>query len=104
MTSRDLLHRLPTVFNPKAASNVNCVIQFETTEPGYITIDNGTCSVSDGVAPRHNLLVTISDQNLTDLLKGKLNPVTGLMFRKLKAEGDLDLGARLTSFFDFSKM
>ncbi len=92
------------MFNPKVASNVNCIIQFETTEPGYITIENGTCSVADGTAPRRDLLVTISDENLKALLTGKLNPITGLMFRKLKAEGDLDLGARLTSFFDFSKM
>ena len=104
MSSQELLSRLPSVFNRKAAGSLRCVIQFVTPEPTYVTIENETCKVADGTSPAADLVITISDQNLTELLKGRLNPVSGLMLRKLKADGDLDLGMRLTSLFDFSKL
>ncbi|MGP0173460.1 SCP2 sterol-binding domain-containing protein [Pseudomonas sp. NCHU5208] len=104
MSSTKLLNQLPTVFNASAAGSLSCVIQFVTDEATYVSIADGTCTVTAGTAPSADLVVTLSEQNLTELLKGKLNPAMGLMLRKLKAEGDLDLGMRLTSLFDFSRM
>lgn len=67
-------------------------------------VDAGACQVTDGTAPSADLVVTISEDNLTQLLRGKLNPAMGLMVHKLKADGDLELGMRLTSRFDLSKV
>jgi putative sterol carrier protein len=60
--------------------------------------------VTDGTSPAADPVVTISDQRLIELLRGKLNPAMGLMLRKLKAEGDLDPGLRLTILFTFSEL
>lgn len=104
MSSTALLNQLPSVLNKGVSGSLRCVIQFVTHEATYVMIDAEQCTVTSGTAPTADLVVTISDQNLTELLKGKLNPAIGLMLRKLKAEGDLDLGMRLTSLFNFSKL
>ncbi len=104
MSPRELIHQLPTVFLPQAAGSLRCTIQFAASEQAYVTVADGTCTVSDGTSPNADLVVTISDAYLVELLKGKLNPALGLMLRKLKAEGDLDLGMRLTSLFEFAKL
>ncbi|MDR3367564.1 SCP2 sterol-binding domain-containing protein [Rhodoferax sp.] len=104
MSPRELLHQLPSVFNKVAAGPLRCTIQFIASESAYVTVADGTCTVCDGTAPDADLVVTLSDKYLVELLKGKLNPAIGLMLRKLKAEGNLDLGMSLTSLFDFSKL
>lgn len=104
MSARELLHKLPFVFNRVSAAGLRCTIQFITNESTYVRIENDACVVVDGTASNPDLVVTLSEQHLHDLLKGKLNPAMGLMLRKLKAEGDLDLGMRLTTLFDFKKL
>lgn len=98
------INHLPSLFDAKAAGSVACTIQFITSGPAYVTIKDGVCTVHEGHSDSPNLMVTISDDNLIALLRGKLHPATGMMMRKFKAEGDLTLGMRMSSFFDFSKM
>ncbi len=104
MSPHELLHQLPSAFNQKAAGSLRCTIQFIASEPAYVTVADEACTVQNGTSPTADLVVTLSDKHLIELLKGKLNPAMGLMLRKLKAEGDLDLGMRLSTLFDFSKL
>jgi putative sterol carrier protein len=98
------LKQMVQAFDPAAAAGANCVIQFNTSKPAYITIKDGTCAMAEGTAGNADVSLTIADDDLVALLKGELNGMMAFMTGKLQVDGDLMLGQRLASFFDREKL
>lgn len=100
----DLLHKLPTAFNPDAAAGTNCTLQFNTSKPAYATIKDGTCTISEGSADNSDVTITMEDDDFVALMKGELNGMTAFMTGKLQVDGDLMLAQRMAEFFDSAKL
>jgi putative sterol carrier protein len=103
-SATDLLKRLPAAFQPEAAGDTDCTVQFNASTPMHIVIRDGTCAVRNGAAPSADVTITMDDEDLVSLLKGELNGMTAFMTGKLQLEGDLMLAQRMFGFFDTSKL
>ena len=104
MSVIDFLTKMTSTFDPAAASGANCVLQFNTSAPAYITIKDGTATLTEGAAPGPDVTLIMADEDLVALLKGELNGMQAFMTGKLQLEGDMMLAQRLGSFFDASKL
>ncbi|MDT0498654.1 SCP2 sterol-binding domain-containing protein [Algiphilus sp. W345] len=104
MSVAAFLKQLPEAFNPEAAVGTDCVLQFNTSEPVYATIKDGSCTITEGTARDPDVTLIMEDDDLVALMKGELNGMTAFMTGKLQVEGDLMLGQRLQGFFDQSKL
>ncbi len=104
MRVNDIIRKMPAALNTDATFNFKSTIQYKITEPMYLVIDNGTCTVHDGIAPSFNLALIMADDDLAALLTGELNGITAFMSGKLKVEGDMMLAQRLPNFFDTAKL
>ena len=104
MSAFEFLSQLPATFNPEAAAGTNCVLQFNSSKPAYVTIQDGQCAFVEGTADKADVTLTMEDDDMIALFKGELNGMMAFMTGKLKVDGDLMLGQRLQSFFDRSKL
>jgi len=104
MSALEFLKKLPTAFNPAAATDANCVLQFNISTPAYATIKGGACTISEGSAPSPDVSLTMEDNDLVALFKGELNGMQAFMTGKLQVDGDLMLAQRLSSFFESGKL
>ena len=100
----DLLKNLPIAFQPDAAGDTDCSVQFNISTPMHIIIKNGACATHDGAAASSDVTITMDDDDLVSLMKGELNGMTAFMTGKLQLEGDLMLAQRMFGFFDSSKL
>jgi len=100
----DLLKKLPTAFQPDAAGDTDCTVQFNISTPMHVVIKNGTCATKDGASGSPDVSITMDDDDLISLMKGELNGMTAFMTGKLQLEGDLMLAQRMFGFFDSSKL
>jgi putative sterol carrier protein len=104
MSVIDFLHKLTGAFDAQAAAGANCVLQFNTSKPAYVTIANGAATLAEGSAANADVTLNMADDDLIALLKGELNGMQAFMTGKLQVEGDLMLAQRISSFFDASKL
>jgi putative sterol carrier protein len=102
-TVKQLIYNHEKAFIPEAAEGVNAVIQYKLTgEEGgdyIISIKDGKCSVSEGIADNSAMTLTADGRDFRDVLLGKANGMQYFMMGKLKLAGDLNLAMKLTSFF-----
>ena len=103
ITVKQMVYNHEKAFIPSAAEGVNAVIQYKLTgEEGgnyIITIKDGKCMVSEGLAENPNTTLTADGRDFADVLLGKANGMQYFMMGKLKLAGDLNLAMKLTSFF-----
>jgi putative sterol carrier protein len=103
LTVKEMVQNHEKAFMPEKAVGVNAVVQYHLTgdEGGdwIITIQDGKCSVAEGVAEKPTVTLTAEAQDLKDVLTGKTNGMSYFMQGKLKLAGDLNLAMKLTSFF-----
>jgi len=82
---------------------MNAVIQFNLTGDGggnyYVTIKDGTCTVSEGTHQSPNMTMTMAAQDYVDMITGKLNGQMAFMSGKLKIAGDMGLAMKMQSLF-----
>jgi putative sterol carrier protein len=104
MTAIDFLKKLPGALNGDAASGMDCVLQFNTSTPAYVSIKGGAASVAEGTAPSPNVTITMADDDLIKMFKGELNGMMAFMTGKLKVDGDLMMAQRMASLFDAGKL
>jgi putative sterol carrier protein len=101
-----LIRNHEKAFKPEAAEGVEAVIQYYLTgdEGGdwIITIQDGKCTVAEGVAENPKMTLTADASDFRDVLLGKVNGMQYFMQGKLKLAGDLNLAMKLTSFFKMS--
>jgi putative sterol carrier protein len=67
-------------------------LKFDCGTDGVITLAEGAASTNDR---KTDCTITVSQDNLIKLLKGKLNPMTGVMMGKLKISGDMGTAMKL---------
>jgi putative sterol carrier protein len=99
-----LLKKLPAAFQPDAAGDADCTVQFNISTPAHIVIKDGTCVTKEGTAGAADVTITMDDDDLVSLMKGELNGMTAFMTGKLQLEGDLMLAQRMFNFFDPAKL
>jgi putative sterol carrier protein len=99
-----LIRKLPAAFQPDAARDTDCTVQFNISTPMHIVIKDGTCASKEGAAGAADVTITMDDDDLVSLMKGDLNGMTAFMTGKLQLEGDLMLAQRMFGFFDSSKL
>lgn len=104
MTGNEFLKRLPEVFNKDAAKSDELIFQYNISQPTYVHIKDGVCTVVDGTAEKPNVTLTITDENLIELMTGKLNGMTAFMSGKVKITGDMMLAQRAQQLFSVSKL
>lgn len=100
----DILKKLPTAFQPDAAGDTACTVQFNISRPMHVVIKDGTCATRDGATGAADVTITMDDDDLVSLMKGELNGMTAFMTGKLQVEGDLMLAQRMGDFFDPAKL
>ncbi len=105
-TVKQMVYNHEKAFIPEVAEGVNAVIQYKLTgaEAGdyIITIKDGKCSVTEGIAQNPTVTLTADGRDFGDVLMGKANGMQYFMLGKLKLAGDLNLAMKLTSFFKMS--
>jgi len=105
-TIKQLIFNHEKAFRPDAAEGVEAVIQYRLTgEEGgdyIINIQEGLCTVAEGIAEEPNVTLTSDAHDFADVLMGRANGMQYFMMGKLKLSGDLNLAMKLTSFFKMS--
>lgn len=104
MNAKEIVYRMPDVFDSEAATDVNATVQYELSEPLYIVIENGCCTVHEGRTSNADVTVFMEDDDFIALMRGELNGMTAFMTGQLRLDGDLMLANRLAGFFDGSKL
>lgn len=101
----DVFSRMPEVFNPHAAQELDAVFQFEIHGEGggtwNVAVQEGTCSIEDGVHENPRVTITMSADDWLALVNRRLNGVQAFMTGKLKVRGDLMLAQRIYDIFSF---
>lgn len=103
MTARELLHRIPEVFDPSALDK-DVVVQYDISEPVYHVLEGGALSAHDGRAEAPDVTIGVSDDNLIALMKGELNPMAAFMTGRLKVKGDVMLAQKLVAQIDRERL
>ena len=102
-TVPELMSRMPRAFKPEAAEGVNTVLQYHLTgdEGGdwIVTIQDGQCSIAEGVAENPKMTLTADAQDYKDVIVGKTNAMQAFMTGKIKLAGDLAMAMKLPNFF-----
>ena len=103
ITVSDLMSRMPRAFIPEAAEGLNSTIQYHLEGPEggdwIVRIENGQCTVTEGIAENPNLTLTAEAQDYKDVILGKTNAMQAFMVGKLKLAGDLAMAMKLPNFF-----
>jgi putative sterol carrier protein len=102
-TVRQLILNHEKAFIPEKAAGVDAVVQYHLTgEEGgdwIITIKDGKCKVTEGVAEHPKMTMIADAREFGDILLGKMDGMAAFMQGKLQLKGDLNLAMKLTSFF-----
>ncbi|GBD26998.1 hypothetical protein HRbin30_02342 [bacterium HR30] len=100
---KEIFNAMPANLNADAAKGMNAVIQFNLTGDGggnyYVTIKDGTCTVTEGTHQSPNMTMTMAAQDYVDMITGKLNGQMAFMSGKLKIAGDMGLAMKMQSLF-----
>ena len=103
ITVAELMSKMPKAFRPEEAQGVDTTLQYHLTgdEGGdwIVRIQDGQCTVADGIAENPNVTLTADAQDYKDVILGKTNAMQAFMMGKLKLAGDLALAMKLPNFF-----
>lgn len=88
-------------FNANAAAGLDLVFQFniEDAENYYLSIKDGTCSLTEGDAPAPNVALIMDSATLKGVLKGEISGMEAFMTGRLRTEGDMMLALKLGELF-----
>ncbi len=100
---RELIHGMPTAFNPSQADGVDAVIQFKVSGDdafdAFLTISDGQCAFSEGLAGSPALTIETPGDVWMDIALGRLDGQAAFMQGKYKVQGDITLLMRLNTMF-----
>lgn len=100
MTALDIVQLMPTAFVAERAADVSATVQFNISNPVYVTIAAGECTVTDGSHADPTVSLTIEDNDLIDLLNGDLDGISAFMSGKLQVQGDIMFAQKFIGYFD----
>ncbi|MEM7763668.1 MAG: SCP2 sterol-binding domain-containing protein [Pseudomonadota bacterium] len=104
MTLDQIFEKMPAALNADAAGGVDATIQFNTSQPRHVVIKDGALTVNEGSAEQHTVAINMQDDDLVDLLTGKLDGMTAFMTGKLKLDGDIMFAQKIGSLFSASAL
>ena len=106
----EIFRRMPSLFRPERAGNINTVIHWNITgapdggEDTYeLVIADGACTLSETPNHEPKLAVTVGPVDFLKVVSGNGNPVMMFMTGKLKAKGDLALASNIANLFAIPK-
>ena len=103
ITVSELMTRMPKAFRPEAAQGVNTILQYNLTgEEGgnwYVIINDGQCTVHEGVHDSPKMTLTADAQDYKDVILGKTNAMQAFMTGKFKLAGDMAQAMKLPTYF-----
>ena len=98
-----LFEKMPEQFNAAAAAGVNATIYFELSGENsgnyYVVIADGKLEVEKGTPESPTATLKMDGDDYSDMVTGKLNPMTAFMTGKVKVEGDLATVMKMQSLF-----
>ncbi|HWP64559.1 MAG TPA: SCP2 sterol-binding domain-containing protein [Candidatus Limnocylindria bacterium] len=103
MTPDDIFARMAAGIDEAAAKGLTGTVQFNLAGEGggawYVTVKDGTVTVSKGTVPSPNMTMAMDAQDFVDMNTGKLNPQVAFMTGKLKISGDMSLAMKMQTLF-----
>jgi putative sterol carrier protein len=77
--------------NKQKIKGLNKTLQFKPSgaDPFYLEIANDTATVKKGNAQNAVATIIMSAQDMVDMFRGKLNPISAFMSGRLRVEGNL---------------
>ena len=87
-TAKDIIYSLPQRLKADKAANANAIFQFDIEGPngGQFTakLENGVCTVSDGLNGTANCIIKAKDKDYEDVELGRTNAQMAVMMGKVK--------------------
>ena len=98
---KTLFDDLNARFSPTAAQQLKAVFQYQLKEGEsyYFEIDNGNCTLGEGIHSQPSVTLKLKFDTLKKLADGELDGMKAFMFGKLKVTGDLMLAPRMAQLF-----
>jgi putative sterol carrier protein len=101
---QQIIAGMPSRFNPKAAPNIDVVLQFKLSgkqgDEFFADIKNNTCELHKGVHENPTLVLKMSDQTYVDMVMGRITGQEAFFKRKLQYQGPIALAVKLNRFFN----
>ncbi|MFC0184118.1 Putative sterol carrier protein [Pseudarcicella hirudinis] len=94
MTFSELTDKITNIASQKGG--LGSSIKFDTDEGNIFISQDGQVSNTDDTA---DCTIKVSLKDLQGLMTGDLNPMTAMMFGKLKISGDMGVAMKLQSLF-----
>jgi putative sterol carrier protein len=103
LTVQQVFEGMPQAFRTEMAGEDTLVFQFHITgeQAGdwWVRVENGQCTVSQGVYESPTVSLTLKDQNWLSMASGQLSGAKAFMTGKLKLRGDLMAAQKLGTYF-----
>jgi putative sterol carrier protein len=101
----DFLASFAARFRPDAAGDLRAVYQLHLTgDDGglwHLTIADQQCRLASGQADQPSVTITMSVDDFSQLISGRLDGVSAYLAGRIQIAGDISLVTRLQSLFDF---
>jgi NAD+ synthase len=102
-SARYLFGTMPQIFRPERAKGVRTVIQFVLSGQGggnwYVTIQDGTCRVTEGVSQAAEATIRMDAADYVALVTGRLGGMRAFLSGRVKVSGDASLLKRMQAWF-----
>jgi putative sterol carrier protein len=101
ITVDDLFREMPRLVDSAAAKGMNSVIQFNFggNEDRYLTMSDGSLTVSKGSHPAPTMTLTMTPRDFLDMTFGRLTGQRAFMEGKIKITGDPRLAMKMQDLF-----
>jgi len=100
---RDLIAKMTTAFDFRAADNLAATIQFRVTgkEPGnyYLHIENDKCAFHEGVAESPTATIHTPSEVWIAITSGEMDAALAYIQGKFRVEGDKGLLLKMRELF-----
>jgi len=102
-TCRELLQRMPSVFDPSAAMGLNAAYEFQVSGEevfsAHLRIEHGVCTYGEGPADSPGVVIKTPASVWLSISRGELDGQTAFMKGKYTVEGDLTLLLKMKKLF-----
>jgi putative sterol carrier protein len=97
----EIINKIPSAIKPEMISGIDAVIQFQIKGEGggnwFLTLQDGTASVTEGMAQSPRLTLFANAQDFKNIVSGKLNGTQAFMLGKIKLTGDMNLAMKMVN-------
>jgi putative sterol carrier protein len=103
MKAADVFNQMVNEFQPDRAGNLRAQFQFRLTgQDGgdwLVAVANKTCTVTQGVADKPDVTISMDATDFVKMVNGELQPVVAFMQGKIKLQGDMNLAMKVQELF-----